>query len=405
MEQKKEKTGYTIVTYRVRLYDRHFDWLQETNAWYGKVTAHFLEVLKQEPELLEQSDFLLLRTLEEMCIGTKEMKAAGKKPAYPLENFPKIPLYFRRSAINTAIDLARKHSKNLEETECTMTLYKGMYQNFLENSIELKLFHDGKWKWVKYPFTGRAFPDGEKRLSPELMIEKKAAWLHVPVSLTVADARTVKERMETEGKICAVYFPDRDVMAVAVLLDKTGQKLECHFFRGGNQRQHLQNQILLHIEGSQQSRGKRKTKQESSRWYRQLQQLNRHYAHLISRQILEYCLEKDVKVIVTPNYEIPLNFKDKQYLKTNEYHWIGRSIINKLKYKAFAEGVVVTSIHPAHIVSHCSRCGAEIKRYNEGHRAAKQYHGGKLFTCSCGNKGNTAENAAINIGKTFLSYY
>lgn len=407
MEQsKKTKTGYTIVTYRVRLYDRHFEWLKETKVLYEAVTKHFLKVLQTEPELLSQSDFLLLRVLEEKCIGTKEMKAAGKKPTYPFTDFPKVPLYFRRSAINTAIALARKQvAKAEDEINFGMTLYKGMYRDFLEDSIELKLLHNGKWIWVRYPFTGRKIPKEEKRLSPMLVMEKKDAWLHIPVSLMVKDVSTVKERMEVADNICAIYFPDQDVMATAVLLDKEGKELECRYFRGGKQREHLKQQVLGKIQVSEQSRGKPKGEKENRHLLEQLRDINQYYAHSISRQLVTYCLEKNVKVIVVPNYDTPLNLKEKAYLKTNVYHWIGRSIIKKLKYKAFAEGMVVTSIKPTHIVSRCSQCGAEISRYNEGHRAGKHYYGGKLFYCTCGHKGNTARNAAINVGKTFLGYY
>ena len=95
----------------MRLYDRHFQWLLETKKLYDKVAMHFFSVLSKEKELLEMSDFQLLRTLEILCIGTKEMKARKENPKYSLEDFPKIPLYFRRSAINAAITLARKQRK------------------------------------------------------------------------------------------------------------------------------------------------------------------------------------------------------------------------------------------------------------------------------------------------------
>ena len=76
-QENKVKTGHGIVTYQVRLYQRHYEWLQQTKQLYTKVVAHFFEVLIKERDLLELSDFLLLRALEERCIGTKEMKAKG----------------------------------------------------------------------------------------------------------------------------------------------------------------------------------------------------------------------------------------------------------------------------------------------------------------------------------------
>lgn len=421
----QKKTGHTILTYRVRLYDRHFAWLVATKELYGKVVEHFFQVLQSEEELLSQSDFLLLRALEEKCIGTKEMKAAGRAPEYPLTDFPKVPLYFRRSAINTAIDFARKGAETLNPN---MVLYKGMYESFTNKTIDIKLFNGEKWVWVTYPFTGREFPAEAERLSPMLVIEKKTAWLEVPLSFPVEDVRTIKERMQTEEQICAVAFPDNDALAVAVLLDREGNELEHRFFRGGKQKEEQRKQILSRIRESEQSRGLNVRKQEkaaeqvveqaentekadtpqpkeNATMYAELRNLNKHYAHHISRQVLNYCIERDIKVIVVPNYESSIDFRDKKYLKTDAYRWLGRSIITNLKYKAFGAGIVVTSIRPYHISDCCSVCGAKIRKYNEGHTAGQQYYGGRLFRCPNGHSGNTARNTANNVGKNFLAYY
>lgn len=437
-QENKEKLGYSMITYRVRLYHRHFAWLNITKELYSNVVEHFFSVLQKEENLLNLSDFLVLRALETKCIGTKEMKAQKIMPDYPLTDFPKIPLYFRRSAINTAIDLARKHAwhckKNLEvngflptesvtawdtleqcnkqrQQHIPMTLYKGMYQNFTETSIELKLFNGEKWVWVTYPFTGRSFPEGAERRSPVLVVEKKIAYLNVPVSTIVSDIRTVKERMEEENRICAVAFPDNDVLAVAVVLLKDGTEENCCYFRGGKQKEYQKKKILQQIQSSKKSRGYSEKNneflekpQENVRLFQKIHNINQYYAHSISRQILNFCIQHDIKVIVVPHYKSNLNFNDKKFLKTDNYRWIGRAIIKKLKYKAFAEGIVVTSIRPYHISDRCSICGDTIRKYNEGHTAGQKYHGGKLFLCPNGHKGNVAWNSARNIGKAFLSY-
>ena len=446
-----KKVGYSIVTYRIRLYDRHFAWLLATRKLYTEVVEHFFHVLELETGLLEQSDFLLLRALEAKCIGTKEMKAAGQKPEYPLENFPKIPLYFRRSAINAAITLIRKmlrNPKNQEEmhveeslqTEsvfyqmeakkkkaiqnCPMILYKGMYENFTDHSIDLKLFHNGKWIWVTYPYVGRKIPKGVQRLSPILSLEQKNAWLEVPVSFEVEDIRTVMERLETEDRFCAVSFPDQDVLATAVIFSKDFIEQGKRFFHGGKQKEYRRQQILEQLQISKESRGKGQkektsvqtlevqevldkkiSNKENARLYQALQEINQYYAHMISKQILEYCVKENIKLIVVPNYESSIDFRDKKYLKTDAYRWLGRAIIRKLKYKAFCHGIVVTSVPPHHIADCCSECGANIRKYNEGYRAGVQYYGGKLFVCPNGHKGNTAWNTARNVGKKFLSYY
>ena len=445
-QEKKQKTGHCILTYRVRLYDRHYVWLEQTKELYTKVVAHFFEVLTKEEELLEQSDFLLLRALEEKCIGTKEMKAQGIAVPYPLLGFPKIPLYFRRSAINGAIALMRKctlhrewiESESEEEdncfericSTCPLTLYKGMYQNFTDTSIELKVFTGETWKWIEYPFSGRAFPKEATTLSPFLVLKQKQAWLNVPISFEVPDIRTVKERMEQGERVCAVSFPDYNVMAAAVILSKDGEVLTRQLFKGGKQRESQRRRILEQIKKNEESRGVKKKKEqfllevseeslkenvtqeqtllypiENTRLYQKLRETNRYYAQNISRQILNYCMKQKVKVIVVPNYEATINFNDKRYMNTDNYRWLGRSIIKKLKYKAFQQGIIVTSVKPYHTSDTCSECGSKIKKYNEGHMAGQKYLGGKLFICPNGHQGNVAYNTAKNIGKTFLTYW
>ncbi len=426
-QENKVKTGHGIVTYQVRLYQRHYEWLQQTKQLYTKVVAHFFEVLIKERELLELSDFLLLRALEEKCIGTKEMKEKGIVVPYPMVDFPKIPLYFRRSAINAAITLMRRctfynpwveenDSKNniYEEicANCPFTLYKGMYQNFTETSIELKLFTGETWKWVTYPFAfSRPFPKEAKKMSPFLVLKSKEAWLNVPLSFEICDIRTIKERMEQEEYICAVSFPDYHVMAAAVILSKEGVVVKQKLFLGGKQKEHQRKRVLEQIGKSQKSRRYKKQEvectafRESKNLYQKLHEINNYYAQSISCQIVEYCVEQGIKVIVVPNYEETIDFSNKKYMSTDNYRWIGRSIIKKLKYKAFLKGIVVTSIRPHHISDTCSECGSKIKKYNEGHRANYRYFGGKLFLCPNGHSGNAAYNAAKNIGKMFLTYW
>ena len=406
-KEVKRPIGHSIIRYRVRLYDRHFPWLLATKELYDAVIEHFFSVLKQEPELLNQSDFLLLRALETICIGTKEMKANGELPKYPLQGLPKIPLYFRRSAINAAIDLARKGANRPEPN---MVLYKGMYQNFTDDTIDLKLYNGKTWVWMTYPFTGRKFPEEAEKLSPMLVLEKKDAWLEVPISLMVEDVRTVKERMQTEEHICAVSFPDYDVLAVAVILSKDGKVEDYHFFRGGKAKEHRRKMLLERIRISEESRGTcRENVTEKPRGnssvYRALGDLNKHYAHQVSKRIIDYCLENNIKVLVVPHYETALDFRGKKYLKTDAYRWIGRSIIHNLQYKAFNRGIVVSTVKPFHIADCCSICGEKIRRYNEGHAAGVNYYGGRLFTCPNGHTGNTAQNTAVNVGKSFLKFY
>ena len=162
--------------------------------------------------------------------------------------------------------------------------------------------------------------------------------------------------------------------------------------------------MLERIRISEESR-KQHGGNENVTLYAKLKDINKYYAHYVSKKLVDFCIEQGIKVIVVPNYETAIDFRDKQFMKTDFYRWLGRSILNKLKYKAFLQGIVVTTIRPYHISDCCSECGAKIRKYNEGHEPSRNYFGGKLFTCPNGHHGNTALNTAKNVGKSFLSYF
>lgn len=432
----ERKTGFTIVTYKLRLYDRHHDWLINTRQIYNQVVWHYYQILMQEMVLLEQSSYLLLRKLEEMSVGTKGMKARGEEPLWKLQDIPKIPLYFRRAAINTAIGLAKSYLVSCNQisysqtkrsptekrlspattVDCSPVFYKGMYREFHKNSIELKVYNGEKWVWVTYPYTGRKIPENGKSLSPILKVEKKIAYLYIPIELEVKDIRTVKERMKQENYICAVAFPDSDSLAVCAIMDRTGILTEVRFIHGGAIRDAQRQKVLKRLEKSRKSRqsitgtlkvreAEKVANRENDSLYKKLEQINQYYAHKVSREILDYCKEKQIKLIVVPHYKNTIPFRERAYLNTNQFHWQGRAIIRNLKYKSFKEGILVSTIPPYHITDCCSECGKTIYRYNEGHKASRNYYGGQLFFCPEGHKGSAGLNTAKNIGRYFLRYF
>ena len=91
----------------MKLYHRHWEELILTKKLYNQVLKFYYEILLEQEELLELSNFLLMRELEILSVGTKEDKKEKKKPKYALDEFPTLPLYFRRAIINHAISLMR----------------------------------------------------------------------------------------------------------------------------------------------------------------------------------------------------------------------------------------------------------------------------------------------------------
>ncbi len=100
--------GYAITTYKIQLNYKRLDWFKETQALFDDVLAFYYQLLEKQPEALSLSNQNLLRHLELQTIKQRD----GTLPETPLP-FEKVPLYFRRAAINGAISMYRSHDSKL----------------------------------------------------------------------------------------------------------------------------------------------------------------------------------------------------------------------------------------------------------------------------------------------------
>lgn len=407
----ERKPGYHTITYRFRLYCDHREWLEYTKEIYNQVLEFYYQVLEKEPELAKQtSRQKLLRQLELLTIGARGQKKESIEYPFP---YGKVPLYFRRAAVSDAIRLYRSRTARLEDTakpgghRAAPIFYKGMYKEFTSTSVLLKLWNGEKWIWESCGLDscGRKWPDIGAMMSPVLKLEGKRAMLHVPIREEIADVRPVRERLPETEAICAAAFPGNDCMAVLVILGKDGGLRESHFIRGGSQFAHEKKKLLNRIRKNQESMGGRKrqvSEKENSYLKRKIRNLSEHYAHQVSRQIVEFCEEQKVTILVVPGYRQPINLNEMGYLLATSYDWIGRRIIQYLRYKAFGKGIIVTSVSTKNIAKNCHICGEPVKRFNKENKPACNYYGGKNYICPNGHKGNAYFNTAMNVGLRFL---
>ncbi len=428
----EKKTGYSITTYKFRLDCRRPLWLYKTREIYNLVLGFYYKTLRETPELSGLSGRDLLRKLEILTIGRR-----GQDKAEVLRPLPygKVPLYFRRAAINDAIRLFQVYRTGEEKGGRTVSpakgfctapvFYKGMCRDFTETGISLKLWNGETWVWeaCRLDTCGRKFPEPGQILSPVLKLKEKKAMLHVPVKRPVEDVRTVKERFSEAERICSAAFPGNDCMAVLAVLNKEGKCEESRFIRGGKELGHKKKKLLNRIRKNRASMGfqngtamegtdaesremvmKEERAEEENKYLKEkIRDLTDRYAHKVSREIVDFCEERDIKILVVPNYKTALDSSVFSYLTTAGYDWLGRRIIQYLRYKAFARGIVVTSVSPAHIASICYQCGQPVKRFNKENRPGRNYYGGKNYICPNGHKGNAHFNAAMNIGRRFLA--
>lgn len=413
----EKKHGYSTTTYKFHLCTPHIQWLYETKEVYNLVLEFYYTILQKEPALLTVPKHQLLRELELLTVGVRGQSRETIKYLLPYE---KVPLYFRRAAINAAIGMFRSYTAG-KDKGCEMAkafhsspvFYKGMYKDFAQDEISLKLWNGGKWVWEKCKLDscGRIISEREKLLSPILKLVGKKAMLHVPVVKEVEDIRTVRERIYEEEKICSAAFPGNDCMAVLTVLDKKGKCLESLFIRGGKQLQHEKKKLLNRICKNRESMGfysaessnlSNIMQEEENKYLKvKLKNVIDTYCHRISRQIVEFCEKRKIIIIVVPNYS-SINFNDLGYLPVTGCDWLGRRIIKYLRYKAFARGIAVSSVSTKNTACICYACGQPVKRFNKNNKPGQNYYGGKNYICPNGHKGNSYFNSAMNIGCKFL---
>ncbi|MFR9059310.1 hypothetical protein [Eubacterium callanderi] len=420
--------GYAITTYKIQLNYKHLDWFKQTQSLFDAVLAFYYKLLEKQPETLSLSNQNLLRHLELQTIKQRD----GTPPETPLP-FEKIPLYFRRAAINAAISMYRSYVGKLKAWQegpiksgkpsppkrlhMSMLYYKGMYKDFDEKSILLKLYTGKTWAWVKHRYTGRPFPENAELMSPTIVIKKKKVMLHIPVKEIVEDSRTAKERVKQNEKFVAVALTGSDSLAVCTTIEADGRATAPYFIKGGKELAHRRKLLLGYtkrgIAGNDMThtvgnaalsvpQGHRPNK----KYYDKITRLTDHYAHEVSRKIVDYAIKQGAKLIVLPELKESFDQAKKPYLGKTPYDFIGRRIARYVQYKAWQQGLVAMTSKPYYASTRCYHCDAPIAKHNtEYQNPSVNFYGGKNFVCKEGHRGSTALNSARNLGKGFYERF
>lgn len=201
------KTGYSIKTWKMRLFCPEKQMIETTEALYQEAVAFYYELLKESEELWTENLLTIQGYLEKLTVPGRD----GREPKY-IPPGGKLPVYFRRSAMNKAamaVKTAASAESFPEKIDANITFFKGMYRDLTDTSVVLKLWNGKKWIWVLCGLTGRPFPKEAAILSPTLVHEEKWLMFHVPVKQENSDARTAKERMQEGARVCSVRFTNR----------------------------------------------------------------------------------------------------------------------------------------------------------------------------------------------------
>ena len=394
MTENLKKTGYYTTTYKVRLYINNLEYLKLTNQIYNELVKKYYELLFDNIEFLKLSNQNCLRELEKITIIGK----TGEKPKNYFEQ--NAPLYLRRATINEAIGQVRayfgllenaKNNKNMKEPSkattfnCSMTFYKGMYKDMKDGHIKLKLFDGTDWKWFDAKFKDWDIPNNVEILSPTIVIKKDYVMAHIPIKQTVEDVTPIKYRMQNENiRVCGIAFSNSDKFAICVILDHTGKMIKTLFIGGGDEYRHRTSQIIGEIKKHRERNWNYAEKDHKTYWAK-LNRISQHYAHDVSRKIVNFCVENDVQVIsIADLTDVSIHFGK----KVGKYSpiYLRKKIIEYMKYKAFKESIIVTTIRSNYTASKCYKCRANVKRKN------------LKAICENGHESDYFFNSAMNIG-------
>lgn len=100
--------------------------------------------------------------------------------------------------------------------------------------------------------------------------------------------------------VCVLQI--RDSFAVCSVLDERSRPVSVKNCHGGNAYCHHCKTLLKKIEASKVFTDKDNVDQPNKKYYMRYKHLNEHYAHQVSREILDFCKENMAGIIVLPEY-------------------------------------------------------------------------------------------------------
>lgn len=268
---------YAITVRRYNVLFRHTEWFHQTQDLYNEILLFYyqlyLETFTDEQPGTQEA----LRILEKLTIVGRD-----KQPVPNPLPWKKVPLYFRRAAINTATAAAKSYLARDKQEQPTgaftesVTFYKGMYRDFQGNTISLKLWDGEGWQWSRLRLRGNTVPEEGQMMSPALVLKKDHAELHIPWKIPVADGRGARERITAENKICSTIFTGQGACAVCCILDSSGKRESSFYIKGGREYVNASQQIYDRIKRSEDVQGGGGNVKVNYRYWKKLKNLHEH---------------------------------------------------------------------------------------------------------------------------------
>lgn len=409
-------------------------WQAETKALFNRVIAFYFELYQAHPLLLDLDQKEALSQAEKLTHHTQK----NPHPLWPLDEAVSadIPAMVRRAAINAARGAFKSFHTNYRRWQkqkekfaargkqfhhCppvpsrafnfNLPFYAGMFKEWTDRSLMVKLYSGTSWQWVKLHLTKQARPlqVGWEAGCPVLIQRRGRFRLHTPLEKKLEKPVKAVEQVATEPdlKVCAIHLNLGDTQAVCTIVQADGTAGATLFIRGGAFLHARRKRLLGKVAVKRSKTGVlAEGEQDNKSLWAKIRAIEESEAHRISRRIVDFARGHGANILVFEHLGKLRPVKGGYSKRSNEKraYWLKGRMVQYALYKAWEHGILTCQVSPAFTSQDCANCGQRpVARYAEGQAPLGYQPGGPLFLCpACFKRGHADRNASLNIGFRFF---
>ena len=374
---------------------------------YSSALNYVIDVVEKNFEEIKSKENLEGRMyLEHLIHNTKNNKAI-----YDFDSkYYKMPCYMLRDIESRAIGHYSSYISNLEKykkeryesisnglkfqkkepvkAKCNAlpTFYRNnMFIKTQDNVIELKLYVDNTWKYVKLKLKQRDVKYinkiNGKMCNPEIFIVGKKIFVKFIFKINTLK---LSDKKINEQIVCGVDLGINNDATLSIM-DSNGTIIGRHFVKT-REKDHL-NHLLNR---------KRKIQRESGNYrylgnlhiVNKINSLNKNIVNHTVSEIIKICLSYGVNVIVFENLGHKFKKAKKSY-RQRFHHWRKIAIFNKAYEMAYRNGMRISSVNPCGTSMYAYDGSGEVKRHEDNYSLCT-FTNGKIYNCDLSASYNIA---------------
>ena len=396
---------YSSYKVKIKNYNKIFE---DTVKIYREAASFFIDVCDKEWDILEPlKSFERCREIEKMSLLTKK----NQNPKYNFnKRFYKMPVYLRRSAINTATGCYSSYHSNLQnwkensigrkptlqlDRSVMPVLYKdNMYIRTGKTAAKIKIFHKNDWVWlnielknqdVKYIQKHCQF---KKECAPTLKKKGKCWYLVFPYEDNVKFQKVdIQDQL-----ICAVDLGLNN-NATCSIMQSNGTVVGRKFVNLATEKDHLY-KALNRVKKAQQNGARR-----CSTLWKHVNDLNTDISRKTAKEIIDFAVLYNADVIVFEHLDTQGKKKGKG--KQKLALWRKQEIQKLVEHKAHILGIRISHICAWNTSKLAFDGSGKVERGTYVQNGVEKYNY-SICTFTNGKQYHCDLNASYNIGARYF---